>query len=409
MSRKETSPVLGRLSRGGFRNFADNLRAENAGAVLLLAGTVLALLCANSPAAGWYEALSNTVLGIGGIGLELTLAEWAMDGLLTIFFFVVGLELKREIVEGQLRRPATAIVPVVGAVGGMLAPALIYLLVVTLRGGDQVGWAIPVATDIAFAVAVLSVCGRGLPAALRAFLLTLAVADDLLGILVIALFYGGEIHLLWLVGSLVAVAGFGWLVRNRPTWWPVLVLLAVASWYLLHHSGVHATIAGVLLGFVVPGRTGTDGSPSRAEILEHRWRPVSAGLAVPLFAFFAAGVKIDPSSLGAVVVDPNSQGVILGLVLGKPLGITVATVLLVRLTRAQLDPTVKFPDLIAVSMVAGIGFTVALLIAQLSFAPGSAESSHVRTAVLIGSVLAAVLGGTALQLRGRQRGKRLPD
>ncbi len=401
----------GELTPGGQRNFLDTLRAENTGAVLLLVGTVVALVWANSPWRDAYTTLSGTVVGPASLHLDLTVADWAKDGLLAIFFFVVGLELKREIVDGQLRRPATAIVPILAAVGGMAVPALIYLAVNVVRDGPLDGWAIPVATDIAFAVAVLSVFGRRLPTALRAFLLTLAVVDDLLGIVVIAVFYSEGLQLQWLAAALAVIAVFGVLVRRRTTWW-LLVPLAVVAWALMHASGIHATIAGVLLGFTVPGIARRGEEQSVAERLEHVWRPASAGLAVPVFALFAAGVSLSPTALAGTVADPAAQGVALGLVVGKPIGILLATWLLVRLTRAELDPATRWGDLLAVGFVAGIGFTVSLLIGSLSFPADSPHAEHVKAAVLIGSLCAAVVGALLLSWRTRRaalRGTLAPE
>ena len=361
----------------------------------------MALVWANSPWREGYAALGGTVVGPAALHLDLTVAEWATDGLLTIFFFVVGLELKREMVDGQLRRPSTAIVPILASVGGMAAPAAIYVLVNTLGdGGSLDGWAIPVATDIAFAVAVLTVFGRRLPTALRAFLLTLAVVDDLLGIVIIALFYSGGLALVWLGAAFAAIALFGVLVRRRTSAW-VLVGLAVVAWGAMHASGIHATISGVVLGFAVPALTRPGERVSVAERLEHVWRPVSAGLAVPVFALFASGVNLSPDALASAAADPTAQGVALGLVLGKPIGILLATALLVRLTRATLDPSCRWPDLAAVSVVAGIGFTVSLLISELSFAPASPHAERVKAAILVGSFTAAVLGAALLTWRSR--------
>lgn len=393
--------ILGRLTPGGRRNFVDDLRAENTGSKLLLAGTVLALIWANSPWREAYASLSATTIGPASLHLDLTVAQWATDGLLAIFFFVVGLELKREMVEGQLRKPATAIVPILAAVGGMAVPALFYTAVVVLRDGPPEGWAIPVATDIAFAVAVLTLFGSRLPTALRAFLLTLAVVDDLLGIIVIAVFYAEGLSFLWLGAALLAIALFGLLVRrgDMPTW--VLLPLAVVAWALMHSSGVHATIAGVMLGFMVPVAVREGHKVGLAEHYEHKWRPVSAGLAVPVFALFAAGVSLNPSDLASAAGDPAAQGVALGLVLGKPIGILLATYLLVRFTRATLDPTARWLDLLAVSTVAGVGFTVSLLIGELSFGADSPHSEHVKAAILFGSLAAAALGGVLLSWRSR--------
>jgi NhaA family Na+:H+ antiporter len=405
-----TGGLFRTLTPGGLRNLADTLRSETTGGVLLLVGTVVALVWANSGARTGYEGLRDTAIGPAnflGLHLDLSSATWAKDGLLAIFFFVVGLELKREIVDGELRRPATAALPIVGAIGGMAVPALIYTVVnLTADGGAPHGWAIPTATDIAFAVAVLAVFGRGLPAALRAFLLTLAVVDDLLAIIVIAIFYSDSISGVWLVGSLGTIALFGFLVQRRitPTW--LLLPLALLAWVFMHESGIHATIAGVLLGFTVPALARRGSSTvvgedhSLAERWEHRWRPISAGVAVPVFAFFAAGVALDPESLVAAAGSPVAQGVALGLVLGKPIGIVLATLLMARVTRTPLGSGLGWLDIVAAGFVAGIGFTVSLLISELAFAGG--EGAEVaRAAILIGSATAAVLGAVLLTVRGR--------
>lgn len=393
--------LFGRLTAGGERNLLDTLRAETTGGVLLLVGALVAIAWASSPWRDGYEAMRETVVGPAVLHLDLSLAHWATDGLLTIFFFVVGLELKREIVAGELRRPATALVPIVAAVGGMAAPALIYVAVnASAPGGDLRGWAIPTATDIAFAVAVLAVVGRNLPNSLRAFLLTLAVVDDLLAIIVIAVVYSDDISLGWLAASLAACAVFGVLVRRRITTPWLLLPLGVAAWGFMHASGVHATIAGVVLGFTVPALA-PDGEASLAERFEHRWRPMSAGVAVPVFALFAAGVALDPSGLGEALRDPIAQGVALGLVVGKPVGIVTATWLTAKATRLRFSPGVTWADIAGLGMVGGIGFTVSLLIGALAFGEGSASDDHVRAAILIASLTAAVLGATVLAVRDR--------
>jgi NhaA family Na+:H+ antiporter len=401
------SPVAGlfsRLSAGSERNLADTLRTEKAGGVLLAVGAVVALVWANSPWHEAYQAVREITVGPGALHLDLTLERWATDGLLTLFFFVVGLELKREIVDGELRRPATAILPMVAAVGGMAVPAGIYVLVNATAGGDVSGWAVPTATDIAFAVAVLAIVGRSLPNALRAFLLTLAVVDDLLAIVVIAVFYTDTIRLGWLVASLATTAAFGLLVQRRVTTPLLLVPLAVASWGLLHASGVHATIAGVLLGFTVPARGRTAEEEPLTARFEHRFRPFSAGFAVPVFALFAAGVALDPASLTAAAGDPVAQGVALGLVLGKPVGILLATWTFARLTRTPLAAGLTWADVLAVGLVAGIGFTVSLLIGALAFGSGP-SSDHARQAILVASLVAALAGGSMLARRDRHHAR----
>ena len=391
------------------RNLLDTLRDERTGAVLLLTATALALAWAQLwPAA--YRSTWTTTVGPAALHLHLELGQWATDGLLAVFFFVVGLELKRELVTGELRRPATAVVPAVAAVGGMAVPALIFLAVnLGAPGGRPDGWAVPTATDIAFAVGVLSLVGRSLPASLRAFLLTLAVVDDLLAIVVIAVVYAGSLSVLPLVGSLVAVGLFALLVRrSRPPVWLLLPLAALA-WGLLHASGVHATIAGVLLGLAAPTGTPAGAAPGTASVAErweHRWRPVSAGFAVPVFALAAAGVTVSGDVLRAALQDPAARGVALGLVLGKPLGIVAATWAVARFTRASLAPALGWSDVLGVGLVGGIGFTVSLLVGELAFGSGTPQDEHVVIAVLVASAVAALAGGAVLVWRDRVHHRR---
>ncbi len=292
-----TTPTRRRLfPRGSWprvRRVADVLRTETVGGVLLVSAAAAALLFANSPWRDAYTALAGFTVGPAALHLDLSLATWAADGLLAVFFFVVGLELKREFLAGDLRDPRTALLPVAAAVGGMAVPALIYVAINLANPDALVGWAIPTATDIAFALAVLAVIGTHLPTALRTFLLTLAVVDDLLAITVIAVFYTDRLSVAALLGALVPLALFTLAVQRGVRSWWVLLPLAALTWVLVHASGVHATVAGVLLGFAVPvlGRRRVHGV-SLSEHFEHRWRPLSAGFAVPVFAFFAAGVTV---------------------------------------------------------------------------------------------------------------------
>lgn len=400
MARITADRLFSRLSPSSERTVASVLRMEPAGGLLLLIGTVVALVWANSAWADSYESLRTFHLGPEALGLNLSIEEWAKDGLLAIFFFVVGLELKREIVAGELRRPATAIVPIVAAVGGMAVPAVLYIVVnLTQAGGSAAGWAVPTATDIAFAVAVLAVVGRWLPNALRAFLLTLAVVDDLLAIIIIAVFFTDEVQFQWLTASAVCIAVFGLLTRQGLTNPFVLVPLGLAAWAFMHASGVHATIAGVALGLAVPGIARAGHKISLAERWEHRWRPLSAGFAVPVFALLAAGVTVTVSTLSAAASDPVAQGVVIGLVIGKPLGIVLFTFLVATFTKAQLDRGLSWWDVIGMGFLGGIGFTVALLIGDLSFA--GARSEEVKVAVLCGSLIAATLGSIVLIWRDR--------
>lgn len=396
--------LFGRGSWPEASRIADILRTETVGGLLLVGAAVVALIWANSPWRGAYTALSEFTIGPAALHLDLSLATWAADGLLAIFFFVAGLELKREFVAGDLRDPRRAALPVAAAVGGMTAPALIYVAVNLGTGGDALrGWAIPTATDIAFALAVLAVISTHLPSALRVFLLTLAVVDDLLAITIIAIFYTSELHLPALALSLVPLALFAVLVQRRIRSWWLLLPLAVATWALMHESGVHATVAGVLLGFAVPVvRRATGPGPGLAEHFEHRFRPISSGFAVPVFAFFAAGVSVvDGGGFGATLTDTVTLGILAGLIFGKPVGVMGATWLVQRFTRARLAEGLSWWDVLGLSLLAGIGFTVSLLIGELAFGAGSEADDHVKIGVLLGSLLSALLATVVLRIRNR--------
>ncbi|WP_127129783.1 Na+/H+ antiporter NhaA [Georgenia sp. SYP-B2076] len=411
MTENARTAERGQRERGGLLGaYARRLQNETFAGMVLLAAAALALIWANSPWRGTYEALSGYLVGPEALHLDLPISSWASDGLLAIFFFVVGLELKTEFVTGSLRDLRRALVPILAAIFGMMGPALVNTLVQVLSGsGTYGGWAIPVATDIAFAVAVLGIFGRGFPPAVRTFLLTLAVTDDLLGITVIAIFYTEQIHVLFLLASFAMVALFGFLVQRRRTSWWLLVPVAVVAWGLMHSSGVHATIAGVLMGMTVPALT----RRGEAQALTHRFgdrlSPWSSGLVLPVFAFFAAGVSVvDSGGLGGMLADPVAIGVYLGLPLGKLLGIWGGVAILLRLTRLRLGDGMSLADLFPVAIVAGIGFTVSLLIASLSFDAGTTESAHARVGVIVGSLIAAVLGAAALRVRARLRARTLP-
>lgn len=389
------SGLLGLGSWAETRRVSEILRKETVGGVILLIAAAAAIVWANSPWAESYFALRDLKLGGQpfGLHLNLSLGAWAADALLAVFFFVVGLELKREFVAGDLRDPGRAALPIAAAVGGMVAPALIFVAVAAQGGeGALNGWAIPTATDIAFAVAVLAVISTHLPAALRMFLLTLAVVDDLLAITVIALFYSDNIKFVVLLAALVPLILFTVLVQRGVSAWWVLIPLAAVTWVFVHESGVHATVAGVLLGFAVPA--------ARSEHFEHRTRPISAGIAIPVFAFFAAGVSLGGfSGLGAALSDPITLGIVLGLVLGKPIGIFLTTWTLSKATRAELDSSLRWVDVLGVSMLAGIGFTVSLLIGDLAYGLGSERDEFVKVGVLVGSLLAALLASVLLATR----------
>src|SRR3954466_7376781 len=399
------------FARGSYREttrIAEVLRKETVGGALLLVGTVIALVWANSPWADAYVALRDTTVGPASLHLDLTLGTWAADGLLAIFFFVAGLELKREFVAGDLRDPRKAALPVAAAVGGMAVPALLYALV--NAGADSSalsGWAIPTATDIAFALAVLAVISTHLPSALRTFLLTLAVVDDLLAITIIAVLYTSALSVIPLLLALLPLAMFGVLVQRRLRSWWLLLPLAVLTWALMHASGVHATVAGVLLAFTVPvirseAAGGPDGGPGMAEHFEHRFRPLSAGVAVPVFAFFAAGVTVGGlSGLADALTDRVAIGIVAALVAGKVIGITGATWTISRFTRARLADDLGWWDVAGLGLLGGIGFTVSLLIGELAFGADSERNDHVKVGVLLGTLTAALLAAVVLRARNR--------
>ncbi|MEU7063818.1 Na+/H+ antiporter NhaA [Streptomyces sp. NPDC046161] len=399
----QSRKLLGRLSLPERRFVADALRTETVGGVLLLVAAITALVWANvPPIAGAYDSVRSFHIGPGSLGLDLSLQHWAADGLLAVFFFVAGIELKRELVAGDLRDPKAAALPVIAALSGMVMPALVYVLVNLLGDGSTHGWAVPTATDIAFALAVLAVIGTSLPSALRAFLLTLAVVDDLFAILIIAVFFTSDIDFPALGGAVAGLVLFWFLLRSGVRGWYVYVPLALVIWGLMYNSGVHATIAGVAMGLMLrcSRKEGEDASPG--EHIEHLVRPLSAALAVPLFALFAAGVSLSDKAIAQVFTRPETLGVVLGLVVGKTIGIFGGTWLAARFTKAELNEDLAWPDVLAVASLAGIGFTVSLLIGELAFAGDETLTDEVKAAVLIGSLTAAIVAGVLLKLRDRK-------
>ncbi len=408
-------PLIGRGSYLEALRIGEILRKETIGGILLVVAAVIALIWANSAASESYFALRDFSVGYAPWHLELSLGAWAADGLLAVFFFLVGLELKREIVAGDLRQISKAIVPVAAAVGGVIVPALIYAAINWASPETMSGWAIPTATDIAFAVAVLAVIGSNLPTPLRIFLLTLAVVDDLIAIAIIAVFYTSDINTTALLLTLIPLALYAFLAQkyrrffglNPSAAWLFLLPLGFVTWALLHASGIHATVAGVALAFTIPVLHSTkhgkhsDG-PGLAEIFEHRFRPLSAGIAVPIFAFFSAGVAVGGFvGLRSALITPVAVGIVVALVLGKPIGILTATWFTAKFTKATLDPELKWVDLFGMSVLAGIGFTVSLLVAELSFGLGNPANDHAKVAILTASILAAVLA--TIVLGGRNR------
>ncbi|WP_346846106.1 Na+/H+ antiporter NhaA [uncultured Rothia sp.] len=409
------------LSRGSHREslrITEIIRKESVGGFVLLGATVLALILANTAVQGFYFDLRDTYIGrdIGDFHLKLSLGHWAADGLLAVFFFLAGLELKKEFVVGDLRNPGKALVPVVAAAGGVAVPALIYALINLNSSAEALGgWAIPAATDIAFAVAVLAVIGTHLPAALRTFLLALAVVDDLIAIVIIAIFYSSDLKIHYLLWAIIPIVLYALIARlgerlfhlSPASSWFILLPLGAVVWALFLNSGIHATIAGVVLAFLIPVRTNkrteqAGAHEGLAEVMEHRIRPFSAGFCVPVFAFFSAGVAIGGwNGFTEAISQPIAIGIIVALVLGKMIGIFGSTWLVTRLRSANLDPDIKWIDVIGLAALGGIGFTVSLLIAELSFGIGSDYNDYAKIAILTASVLAAILGSLILGSRNR--------
>jgi NhaA family Na+:H+ antiporter len=382
-------------SRSRIRRLLQN--ETYSGALLLVAATA-AMIIANSPWSEWYFSLSNTVIGPEAIHLDLTVSTWAADGLLAIFFFVAGMELKYELVSGSLSNRANAAVPIAAALGGMIVPAAIFFAI-NAGTPSAKGWGIPMATDIAFALAVLGIAGRRLPIELRAFLLSLAVVDDLGAIMVIAIFYSSSIALTYLLASAACIVVFA-SAQRKGIRSPLLYLpLGLATWVFLHESGVHATIAGVALGLAMRIKTKDGEAESPLESALDKFHPWSAGLCVPVFAFFAAGVSIVGISVSQAFSSPVSVGVMLGLVVGKPIGILGFAWLAARFTKAELSKSLYWGDVLAIGLLAGVGFTVSLLITKLAFVGDAELDSLARLSVLMASVIAAVLAVIALQIR----------
>ncbi len=374
--------------------FARYLRTETVGGMVLLGATAIALLWANSPWAPAYLGLRDLHLG------PLTVGDWAKDGLLAIFFFVAGLELKRELVVGELSNAKAATLPVVAAIGGMVVPALVALSIGWGQPGIEKAWAIPVATDIAFALGVLALTGSGLPSSLRVFLLSLAVVDDLGAIVVIAILFTAKFNLL-AVGAVILLLALYWFLQHKRITTPfAYVPIVLATWWFMHESGIHATIAGVALALLTRVRRDPYEQEAPAVRLEHRIQPWSAGVAVPVFALFAAGVPVGAEAFGKLFADKIAIGVIAGLVVGKVIGIVGASALAVWF-KAAVWPSGAGPrDIIAVAVLGGVGFTVSLLIADLSLA----EPETAKAAVLIASMIASLLAAVLLIRRSRAHG-----
>ncbi|MGH3622444.1 MAG: Na+/H+ antiporter NhaA [Sciscionella sp.] len=386
--------------------FARYLRTETAGGIVLLVATAVALLLANTPLATVYEGLRDYPLGPDVLHLRLTLGQWASDGLLALFFFVVGLELKRELVTGELANMKAAVLPIVAALGGMVVPAAIAAAIAAGEPGIDRAFAIPVATDIAFALGVLALTASRLPSSARVFLLSLAVVDDLGAIVLIAVLFTHSLNLLAAAAAVLLLALYAYLQHRRVRTAWLYVPIALGTWVAVHATGVHATIAGIALGLLTRVRADRGESSSPALRLEHRLQPYSAGVAVPLFALSAAGVAVSADALGALVSDRIAIAVVTGLIVGKLLGIFGACWVAVRLGLAVRPQGMGWRDLFAVAMLGGVGFTVSLLIAELALRGEAAERA--KAAVLVASVLASLLAATLLLRRNAARAEADP-
>ena len=381
------------------------LQSETTGGALLIGAAIIGLLLANGPLSDAFNALATTKIGIDALHLNLTIQQWTADALLAIFFFVIGCELKHELVVGTLSKPRQAALPVAAALGGMVVPALLYFAINRSGSADAVsGWGIPMATDIAFALAVLAVLGRGLPSGVRTFLLTLAIVDDLGAILVIALFYSAGLSLEWIAVAVLLLSLFALAQRLRINSPLIYVPLALAVWYAVHEAGIHATIAGVALGLLMRVKKDSGETDAPVDRATDRFHPISAGIAVPLFALFAAAVDLRSIDLGVVINSPILLGVLVGLVVGKPVGILLAARLATALG-ARLAAGVQWIDIAVIGAIAGIGFTVSLLISELAFA--SEESlGAAKLGVLLASIGAVAVSGVLLAVRRGQRANR---
>lgn len=374
-------------------------RHEASGGILLMLSAVAALMVANSALSGTYEGILGSYLAVtlDGEGLKKPLILWINDGLMAIFFFLIGLELKREMLEGKLKNPADVMLPGMAAVGGMIVPAAIFAM---FNWGlpSLSGWAIPAATDIAFALGILALMGTRAPSSLKVFLLTLAILDDLGAIVIIALFYTAELKIDYLYLSLLPLAGLIWLNIKGAHRIAPAILLGVIMWFFVLKSGVHATLAGVITAFCIPLKDKWGKSPLHS--LEHALTPYVLYLIIPIFAFANAGVVLQGITL-ADLVAPLPLGIALGLIIGKQIGVFGVTYLLVKGKLARMPHGANWMHIYGIACLAGIGFTMSLFIGGLSFSDPE-MMNQVRLGVLSGSAISALLGAGALLLAARQ-------
>lgn len=377
------------------------LGEETAGGALLFVAALIALVWANVPG-DTYTDVWKRMAGaeINGIDLRLTLGRWVNDLLMAVFFFVVGLEIKREILSGELSERRAAALPVAAALGGMAVPALLFMAF-NAGGAGASGWGIPMATDIAFAIGALSLLGKRVSPSLKAFLLALAIVDDIGGITVIALFYTDDLSSAWLAAGAAVFAAAGLLALLNIRSAPVYALIALIAWLAIHQSGVHATIAGVGMALILPVRYGEQASHASAvDNAEHVLHPWSSYLIVPLFALANAGVDFGRGAIADAAASPVSLGIVLALVLGKPVGITLCSLAAVRTGIATLPRGVRWAQILGAGMIAGIGFTVSIFISELAFTD-QALVDEAKIGILAASAFAGTAGYVTLLVASR--------
>lgn len=414
--------MMGEHSTGPWSAIRRVAASDRISGLIMLGFALMGLVLANVPAtAVWFEHLSHAELGIPGTNISMGIGHWAQDGLLTIFFLVVGLELKQELTTGSLSNIRAAAVPMLCAVGGMIVPPVLFIAVIALfsryGAGDpgslliangasfpfseaSHGWAIPTATDIAFSLAVLALFAKALPGSIRAFLMTLATVDDLLAIILIAVFFSSLNAWYWFVGIAVCALAWYFLVRMRKVRWFGVAVIGVLSWVMMYEAGVHPTLAGVLVGLLTPARAMYGERDARAERYADKLQPFSALLALPIFAFFATGVHFDAIT-PMLLVSPVVIGIIVALVIGKPLGIMAVAWCSTHLGSLRMPKGLRVRDMFPAAVACGIGFTVSFLIASLAYR--NAElSAEGRFGVLLASLLAAAVSGVLLSRQSKR-------
>ncbi|MBM6700160.1 Na+/H+ antiporter NhaA [Bifidobacterium pullorum subsp. saeculare] len=408
--------------RGAWAAIRHIAASDRISGLIMLGFALAGLLLANLPlTAHMFEMVAETHIAIPWTDIDLPIGHWAQDGLLTVFFLIVGLDLKQELTTGSLSNPKAAAVPMICAVGGMLVPPVIFLATTalfsrfappgpglqTIASGTVVeygaiaqGWAIPTATDIAFSLTVLALFAKALPGSIRAFLMTLATVDDLLAIVLIAVFFSSLAGWYWFVGIALCAVAWAYLVRLRKVPWIVAGLVGILAWVCMFEAGVHPTLAGVLVGLLTPSREIHGETSPRAERYHHKLQPLSALLALPIFALFATGVHFESLSLG-LIVSPVVVGIVAALVIGKPVGIVVTAWVATHIGKLRLPRGLRVRDLVPASCACGIGFTVSFLIASLAY--GDPElSAEARFGVLVASLVAAALSGVLLARQSKR-------